>query len=131
LGGSVRLVSLKLNHRVFCEAGLICFFGVALGFSQCGVTENHRGGAVRVREGSQMTFWEFPFGVEVEAPDSAIQELEELATLAAGPNWGMEFAGTAIHFRFQHKQSGGKFIKACSTRRYLVFIPGTRRYLGR
>jgi hypothetical protein len=54
-----------------------------------------------------MTFWEFPFGVEVEAPDSAIQELEELATLAAGPNWDMEFAGTAIHFRFQHKQSGG------------------------
>jgi hypothetical protein len=27
---------------------------------------------VPVRERSQMTFWEFPFGVEVEAPDSAI-----------------------------------------------------------
>lgn len=92
---------------------------------------DHGRGAVRVREGSQMTFWEFPFGVEVEAPDSAIQELEELATLTAGPNWGMEFAGTAMHFRFQHKQSGGKFIRACGTRKYPVFIPGSRRYLGR
>jgi hypothetical protein len=68
---------------------------------------------------------------EVEAPDSAIQELEELAALAAGPNWSMEFARTALHFRFQHKQSGGKFIRACRTRKYPVFIAGTRRYLGR
>jgi hypothetical protein len=78
-----------------------------------------------------MTFWKFRFGVEVEAPDSAIQGLEELATLVAGANWDMEFAGTAIHFRFQHKQSAGKFIRACGTRKYLVFIPGTRRWLGR
>jgi hypothetical protein len=35
-------------------------------------------------EGSEMRFWEFPFGVEVEGPDSAMRELAELATLAAG-----------------------------------------------
>jgi hypothetical protein len=72
-----------------------------------------------------MTFWEFPFGVEVEAPDSVIQELEELTTLAAGANWGMEFAGTAMHFRFQYKHSLRKFIRGCRTRKYLVSLPGT------
>jgi hypothetical protein len=82
-------------------------------------------------QGSHLTFWEIPFGIEVEAPDSAIQKLEEMATLAAGTNWGIEFWGTAIHFRFQRKQSKRKFIEACRTRKYLVHIPGTTRWLGR
>jgi hypothetical protein len=51
-----------------------------------------------------------------------------LATLAAGANWGMEFAGTAMHFRFRLKGDARKFIKAC---KYPFFIPGTRRCLGR
>ena len=75
-----------------------------------------------------LEFWEFPFGFEVEAPDSATQELEELATLAAGANWGMEFAGAAMHFRFRLKGDGRKFIKAC---KYPFFLPGTRRWLRR
>ena len=58
---------------------------------------------------SMMKFWEFPFGVEVEAPDSAIRELEELATLFAGANWGMQFEGTAMHFRFQFDLDAAKF----------------------
>jgi hypothetical protein len=100
--------------------------------NRCRPRADHRRGAVRIREGSQMTFWELPFGIEVEAPDSAIQELEDLAaSLAAGADWGMEFAGTAMRFRFQRKQILRKFIKACSTRKYLVFLQGTRCYLGR
>ena len=100
--------------------------------NRCRPRADHRRGAVRIREGSQMTFWELPFGIEVEAPDSAIQELEDLAaSLAAGADGGMESAGTAMRFRFQHKQILRKFIKACSTRKYLVFLQGTRCYLGR
>ena len=80
-------------------------------------------------EGSEIRFWEFPFGVGIEAPDSAMRELEELATLAAGANWGMEFADTAMHFRFRLKKDVRKFITAC---KYRVFVPvGARRYLGR
>src|SRR5262249_45149628 len=79
-------------------------------------------------DGSGMRFWEFPFGVEVEAPDSAMRELEELATLAAGANWGMEFADTAMHFRFHLREDATKFITAC---KYRVFIPGARRWLRR
>jgi hypothetical protein len=84
--------------------------------------------AGRDADGSEMRFWEFPFGVEVEAPDSAMRGLEELATLAAGANWGMEFADTAMHFRFHLKEGAAKFIKAC---KYHVFIPGARRWLRR
>ena len=75
-----------------------------------------------------MKFWELPFGVEVEAPNSAMRELEELATLAAGVDWGMEFAGTAMHFRFDRQEDAIKFILACKHR---VFIPGSRWYLCR
>jgi len=36
-----------------------------------------------------------------------------LATLAAGANWGMEFADTAMHFRFRLKGDARKFLRAC------------------
>ena len=74
-----------------------------------------------------MSFWEFPFGIEVEAPDSAIRDLEELATLVAGANWAMEFAGDAtMHFRFQFTEDATKFVENCN---YRFFIPGSRRYV--
>jgi hypothetical protein len=60
-----------------------------------------------------MKFWEFPFGVEVEAPDTAIEELERLARLFAGANWGMEFDCTAMHFRFSREEHLPQFIFAC------------------
>jgi hypothetical protein len=63
-----------------------------------------------------------------DAPDSSIWELEESATLAAGANWGMEFAGATMHFRFHFKEDGIKFIMAC---KYRVFIPGAARRLLR
>jgi hypothetical protein len=77
-----------------------------------------------------MRFWEFPFAIEVEAPDSAMRELEELATLAAGANWGMEFAGTAMHFRFHLQEDATKFITATACK-YPVFLSGTRRWIRR
>jgi hypothetical protein len=77
-----------------------------------------------------MTFWELPFGTEVEAPDSALQELEALARNCAGTRWEMEFAGTAMHFRFSRKKDLSKFIRSC-TRKYRIFIPGSRRWLCR
>ena len=58
-------------------------------------------------------FWEFPLGVEVEAPDTAIEELESFARLFAGTNWGMEFNSTAMHFRFDRKEDVPKFLFAC------------------
>jgi hypothetical protein len=64
-----------------------------------------------------MKFWEFPFGVEVEAPDTAIEELERLARLSAGANWGMEFDCTAMHFRFDREEDVPKFILACMAMR--------------
>jgi hypothetical protein len=57
-----------------------------------------------------MKFWELPFGVAVEAPDSAIQKLEELATRVAGANWGMEFDGAAMHFSFDSDDDAAKFV---------------------
>ena len=60
-----------------------------------------------------MKFWEFPFGVAVEAPDSAMQKLEELATRVAGANWGMEFDGTAMHFRFDSDDTTAVFAMGC------------------
>jgi hypothetical protein len=60
--------------------------------------KDQRRGAARAGQGAAMKFWEFPFGVEVEAPDTAIEELERLARLFAGANWGMEFDCTAMHF---------------------------------
>jgi hypothetical protein len=83
------------------------------------------------REGSEMRFWEFPLGFEIEAPDSATQELEELATLAAGANWGMEFADTAMHFRFRLKGDARKFLKACKYPFFPFFIPSFRHYVPR
>jgi hypothetical protein len=65
------------------------------------------------RRRARMKFWEFRFGVEVEAPDSAIQELEGLARGFAGGNWGMEFDGTAMHFRFDRDEDAIKFGVAC------------------
>jgi hypothetical protein len=64
-----------------------------------------------------MKFWEFPFGVEVEAPDTAIEELERLARLSAGANWGIEFDCTAMHFRFDREEDVPKFILACMAMR--------------
>src|SRR5207244_4473093 len=84
-----------------------------------------------VREGSQTTFWEFPFQIEVDAPDSAIQELEELATLVAGANWGMELRGPAMHFRFQHEKSLRRFVRACWTRKYRTLMVGMIGWLER
>jgi hypothetical protein len=60
-----------------------------------------------------MKFWEFPFGVKVEAPDSAMRRLEELATDCAGANWGVEFDCTAMHFRFDRGEDVTKFILVC------------------
>ena len=57
-----------------------------------------------------MEFWDFPFGVEVEAPDTAIEELERFARLSAGTNWGMEFDCTAMHFRFEREEDVPKFL---------------------
>src|SRR5262245_26250681 len=45
---------------------------------------DHRGGAAGAGNGAPMKFWEFPFGVKVEAPDSAMRTLEKFATDAAG-----------------------------------------------
>src|SRR5262249_52925213 len=72
-----------------------------------------RGGWRMLAKSPLMKFWEFPFGVEVEAPDSAMRELEELAKRFAGGNWGMEFTGTAMHFRFQFKNDADKFRWIC------------------
>jgi hypothetical protein len=60
-----------------------------------------------------MKFWEFPFGVKVEAPDSPMRRLEELATDCAGANWGVEFDCTAMHFRFDRGEDVTKFILVC------------------
>src|SRR5262249_28838483 len=68
---------------------------------------------VRRWQGEAMTFWELPFGVEVEAPDSAMQKLEQLATFSAGANWGMEFDCTAMHFRFDCDDNAAKFVLGC------------------
>jgi hypothetical protein len=75
--------------------------------------KDQRRGAARVGQGAAMKFWEFPFGVEVEAPDTAIEELERLARLFAGANWGVEFDCTAMHFRFSHEKHLPPFNFAC------------------
>jgi hypothetical protein len=66
----------------------------------------------------------------VNCPFPALRELEELATLAAGANWGMEFAGTAMHFRFHLQEDATKFITATACK-YPVSLSGTRRWIRR
>ena len=76
-----------------------------------------------------MAFWEFRFQIEVDAPDSAIKELEDLAASIAGVNWGMELRGPAMHFRFKHEKSLRRFIRACSTRKHRTLLVGTTNWL--
>jgi hypothetical protein len=75
--------------------------------------KDQRRRAARAGQGAAMKFWEFPFELEVEAPDTAIEELETLARGFAGANWGMEFDCTAMHFRFSREEHLHQFKFAC------------------
>jgi hypothetical protein len=76
--------------------------------------KNKDTGAASAGQDAAIKFWEFPFGVEVEAPDTDIEELERLARLFAEANWGMEFDRTAVHFRFNREKEVREFGVACA-----------------
>lgn len=60
-----------------------------------------------------LTFWELPFGIRVEAPDSALVELERRAASLAVGAWDVEIDRECLHFRFETKESLVKFVVAC------------------
>ncbi|MGJ5068183.1 hypothetical protein [Bradyrhizobium oligotrophicum] len=63
-------------------------------------------------------FWEFEHEVIVEAPDSEMKRLDQLAAnLADGWGWGIEFdSDTTMRYRFQHIRDALMFAIRCKVK---------------
>ena len=58
-------------------------------------------------------FWEYPYEVILDAPDSELARLDRVAANLSASGWGMEFDGDFMRYRFETKRDAVVFALYC------------------